>query len=45
MKLRFYVKTNQRTEWFATIPAAHLFIELHCYFGSHERLIRTNAII
>jgi len=40
----WWVKTNRRTERFFTLEAAHLFIDLHCYFGSRERLVETNAI-
>jgi len=43
--MKYYVKTNLRTERFFTLEAAILFIDFHCYFGSHEHLIRTNAII
>lgn len=44
MKFYYFVRTNRRVEWFANKEAAWLFMELHCYFGSHERLVKTNAI-
>jgi hypothetical protein len=43
----FFCQTEERTEWFATLGAAQLFIELHCppyrRDSNAERLVRTNA--
>lgn len=42
----FFVRTNERTEYFTTREAALLFIDLHCSpkrSGNRERLVASNV--
>jgi len=47
--LPLFVQTNERTEHFANVGAAQLFMEMHCSpwrrDGNAEHIIKTNAII
>jgi len=45
---QYFVHTDERTEYFASLDAAQAFIDMHCLSRIHgnnvERLLRTNAI-